>query len=306
MNDQASTLRLIASNNPQTVATVEAEKEKAPNPRPARVKPLRCLAITGGKGGVGKSNLSINLALELGKLLNRVILIDADFGLANADLLCGISPKFHLGHVVANVKEIEDIAISLDEQVKLIPSGSGIEELANISTRRRNEVFSKLATIEKDADYMLIDTAAGISENVIGVLLAAAEVIVVVTPEPTSIVDAYATIKTVIRHDPEKTISVVVNNVVGVGDAEQVFQQINSAVKSFLERNVEFLGMIPHDSRLVEAVREQLPVVQFAPDAPSSRAFRLLAKQLHHQIKKGSPYPIQTESFWHLLGQNNQ
>ena len=118
---------------------------------------------------------------------------------------------------------------------------------------------------------MLIDTAAGIARNVLGILMAAAEVVVVVTPEPTSVVDAYATIKTIFRHAPEKPISIVVNNVTAVGDSEKVFQQLNYAALKFLNRKVEFLGMIPHDSRLSEAVREQIPLVRFAPDAPATR-----------------------------------
>ncbi len=264
---------------------------------------LRCLAITGGKGGVGKSNLAVNLSLGLGALNKQVNLLDADFGLANADLLCGVSPSYHLGHVIAGHKEIEEILVDLSPNVRLIPGGSGIEELANVSLKTNTMIFKKLRKLEENLDFMVIDTAAGVAENVMGVLIAAEEVIIVATPEPTSVVDAYATIKTLLKYAPEKQVSIVVNNVVGVGDAEQVYQQINSAVKRFLGRGVEFLGMIPRDAQVVEAIRQQVPVVQYAPTSPASRAIHLIAKQLYRQTQQREAFPTQLQSFWHVLSE---
>lgn len=270
---------------------------------PASSKQMRCIAITGGKGGVGKSNLAVNLALELGSLSNRVTLLDADFGLANADLLCGVSPKFHLGHAIAGLKELDEITIRLSEKVSLIPGGSGVEALANFSLASKPHILAQLQAMEKSQDFMLIDTAAGIAENVLGVLISASEVIITVTPEPTSIVDAYATIKVILRHSPAKPISIVINNVVGVGDAEQVFQPISAAVHGFLNHRVEFLGMIPHDQQVPEAIREQIPIVQYAPGSPASRAIRLIAKQLHNQKLTGFKLS-KAQSFWDTLAQN--
>jgi len=263
----------------------------------------RTLAITGGKGGVGKSNLAVNLALELGMLGDRVLLLDADFGLANVDLLCGVLPTFHLGHVVAGIKEISDITIDLSENVELIPGGSGVEELANLSVSARPQLLEKMRETEKNINFMLIDTAAGIADNVSGVLASASEIIVVVTPEPTSIVDAYATIKVILRTTLNKPIFVVINNVVGIGDAEQVFQSISSAVRGFLDFEVEFLGMIPHDPQVKDAVREQVPVVRYAPDAPASRAIRLIAKQLRKQRAQTTDLD-EIQSFWDNLANN--
>ena len=303
MEDQASTLRLIASNAPTVSFGMPLEKINKPAPH-SKPSMLRCLAITGGKGGVGKSNLSVNLALELGALGKQVGLLDADFGLANADLLCGVSPKYHLGHVVSGTKELEEITIEIAENVTLIPGGSGIEELANFSFISRPFIYSQLMEMEANLDVMLIDTAAGIAENVISVLISANEVIVVVTPDPTSIVDAYATIKVILRHSPNKPVSVVVNNVVGIGDAEHVFQQISSAAKTFLNHKVDFLGMIPHDPQVSEAIREMMPIVQFNPDSPASRAIRLIARQLN----KSKPTPEnggdKIHSFWNMLAKN--
>jgi flagellar biosynthesis protein FlhG len=267
-------------------------------------KKTRSIAITAGKGGVGKSNFAVNLALELGKLNKTVLLLDADYGLANADLLCGLSPKFHLGHVVSGMKDLEDIMLELSDNVHLVPGGSGIEELANFSLAARTDIGRKLREIENEHDFMLIDTAAGIGGGVMDVLVSANEVVVIATPEPTSVVDAYATIKVILKYSPDKPISVLVNNANGVGEANKVFLQLDSAVRNFLGRNLDFLGMIPLDPRVQEAVREQVPVVQHAPEAPASRATRLIAKQFCQPTSLtngGGPQPL---SFWSTLTNN--
>lgn len=289
--DQAATLRTMAS-----------ESLSAGGGSPSFETGLRSrsIAITGGKGGVGKSNLSVNLSLELGSLGNTVGLLDADFALANADLLCGVSPNYHLGHVIAGAKELDEITISLADSVDLIPGGSGVEELASFSLTDEPHVFQRIKKMDERLDYLIIDTAAGIGENVAGILAAASEVIVVVTPDPTSIVDAYATIKVVLRRSPKKSISVVVNNIVGIGDAEQVYQSINAAVHGFLDHHLNFLGMIPHDSQVQEAIRKQVPVVRFASGSPASRAIRLIARQLHGQDRKNPGFP-RIKSFWESL-----
>ncbi len=308
MKDQASTLRLMASvsttPSPLNLANAPAGKVQMEIEQTVLTGRPHYVAITGGKGGVGKSNLSVNLAFELGALGRQIALLDGDFGLANADLLCGVTPKFHLGHVIKGIKELDDVMIKVAENVSLIPSGSGFEDLSNLMFATHSYLFAKLHAMEQRLDFMLIDTAAGIAENVVGVVVSADEIIVVVTPEPTSIVDAYATIKMILRHSPGKLISIVVNSVVGVGDAERVFQQIHSAVRGFLGHEIGFLGMIPYDSLVGEAVREQVPVVQYAPNSPASRAIRLIAKQFHSRKQQDSASSIQAHSFWEMLTRN--
>lgn len=264
----------------------------------------RSIAITAGKGGVGKSNFAVNLAIEMGKLGKRVVLLDADFGLANADLLCGLTPKFHLGHVISGIKELEDIFLEVSENVHLVPGGSGIEELVNFSLSARTDTYRKLREMETGNDFMLIDTAAGIGHNVLDVLTSASEVVIVATPEPTSIVDAYATIKVVLKYSPEKPISVLINNATSLAEANRVFLQLDSASRSFLHRQLDLLGMVPLDPRVQEAVREQIPVVQYAPECPASRATRLIARHFCQQESLAQNTSRQFVSFWSAFTSN--
>lgn len=261
--------------------------------------PARSIAFTGGKGGVGKSNVAVNVALELAALKRRVTLLDADFALANADVLLGLNPRYHLGHLFCGQRRLDEIVVEVSRGVRLIPGGSGVEELANLSLDRNSRLIAELRAMEQTADFMLIDTAAGISSNVLGVLRAASEVIVVTTPDPTSIVDAYATMKVLLSHDPHAHISLIINDAVAVGDAEQTYSQIRSAALTFLNHNVKFIGTVPHDQMLAEAVRERVPVVEHAPQSPASRAIRMIARQLDQMPRERERQSPQ--SFWENL-----
>lgn len=263
-------------------------------------KRMRTIAVTSGKGGVGKSNVAVNVALELAALGQRVSLLDADLALANADVLLGLNPQYHLGHVLQGQRSLQEVIIEINDRLWLIPGGSGVEELANLSRQQHTRLITDLQAFESQADCMIIDTAAGIAGNVTGVLRAADEVIVVTTPDPTSLVDSYAMIKVVHQQAPTKPIWIVVNNVIGVGDADRIFSQLQLAATRFLDRRLKHLGTIPRDSELIEAVREQVPVVQYAPATPASRALRLIAKQLDQPVTE-SPLPSGRRSFWSTL-----
>ena len=295
MSDQASTLRLIVSDDP-------AEKAGIMNQPRMGYPKMKSIAITGGKGGVGKSNLAVNLALELGAIGKETTILDADLGLANADLICGVTPEHHLGHVVAGWKSLEEISIYLSSNVRLIPGGSGITKLANMSLKDETELLDEMRGLEDFLDCFIIDTAAGVSENVMNVIDAADIAVIVATPEPTSIVDAYATIKVIINRSPDKDIRVVINRVVGIGDAEEVFNQIKTVVRQFLNKPITFLGMIPNDDNLVEAVKDQKPIVKFAPESPASRAIRMIAKALSTEKPRSSDNEGESAgSFWNRL-----
>jgi flagellar biosynthesis protein FlhG len=259
---------------------------------------MRTIAITSGKGGVGKSNIAVNVALELAVRGHRVSLFDADCALANTDVLLGLNPHYHLGHVLAGQRTLEQVVIEAAHGLRLIPGGSGTEELANLSYEQHARLVSDLQALEQDSDFMIIDTAAGIAANVTGVLRAAMEVVIITTPDPTAVVDAYATIKVLHQHAPSKPIKVVVNDVVGISDADRVFAQLRAVTTRFLNHQIEHLGMIPRDPELADAVREQTPVIEYAPDAPSSRALRLIARRLEKPQQGTFAAEKLAGSFW--------
>jgi flagellar biosynthesis protein FlhG len=238
----------------------------------------RILAVTSGKGGVGKTNVVANLAAGLAEMGKRVIILDADFGLANIDVLLGLNPQFHLGHVLYGKKSLNEIMVEGPSGVRIIPASSGLQTLAELTLDQRNYLVQSFADLAGDADYLLIDTAAGISINVLHFLLAAPEVVVVSAPEPTAIVDAYAVIKIVLAEDPAKTIRVLINSVSDEDESRDVFRQINSVVKRFLNREVIYLGHIERDPNVVKAIRRQVLVTQSYPSSPASRCFRKLAR----------------------------
>ena len=261
----------------------------------------RTIAITSGKGGVGKSNIAVNLALELAVRGHRVSLFDADCALANADVLLGLNPHYHLGHVISGQRTLEQVVIEAAHGLRLIPGGSGTEELANLSFEQHARLVNDLQALEQDSDFMIIDTAAGIAANVTGVLRAAMEVIIITTPDPTSVVDAYATIKVLLQHSPSKPIKVIVNDAVGISDADRIFAQLRAVTTRFLNHQIEHLGTIPCDPELGAAVREQIPVIEYAPDAPSSRALRLIARRLEKTQPGQLPAEKLGSSFWCAL-----
>jgi flagellar biosynthesis protein FlhG len=247
--------------------------------------------------------VSVNVALELASLGRRVSLLDADLGLANADVLLGLNPQSHLGHVLAGKCTLPEIIIEVGEGgaegrgVRLIPGGSGVAELASLSHEQGARLVAELRALEAESDFMIVDTAAGIAGNVTGVLRAAAEVVVVTTP----VVDAYATIKVLSQQSPGKTLWVVVNDVVALGDAERVFNQLRVTASRFLNQEIKFLGAIPNDPELVEAVREQRAVVEHAPECPASRSLRLIARYLNSDSGAQHAPARTATSFWQAL-----
>lgn len=258
----------------------------------------RILAVTSGKGGVGKTNVVANLAVSLSDLGRRVVVLDADFGLANIDVLLGLTPRYHLGHVLFGNKALADILVDGPGGIRIIPASSGLQRMSELTAAQRNRLVESFAALDAQTDYFIIDTAAGISRNVIHFLLAAHDVIVISAPEPTAIVDAYAMIKIIIAEDRDKRIQVLVNPVERAEDAHEIFCQINSVVRRFLGRNVDYLGYIEKDAYVVQAVRSQTAVAQRFPDAPASRCFRELARRISRQ---GTPFEVSDGLVWERL-----
>jgi flagellar biosynthesis protein FlhG len=243
--------------------------------------------VTSGKGGVGKTNVVANLAASLTQLGQRVVVLDADFGLANIDVLLGLTPRYHLGHVLYGKKKLAEIMLEGPHGLRIIPASSGLQRLAELTLEQRNYLVKSFGDLEGDTDYLLIDTAAGISSNVLHFLLSVPEVVVVSAPEPTAIVDAYAVIKIILAEEPAKMIRMLINSVVDEEESRDVFRQINSVVRRFLNREVTYLGHVERDPHLVRAVRSQLLVTHSFPAAPSSRCFRQLAESLLLQSDAG-------------------
>ena len=249
----------------------------------------KIVAVTSGKGGVGKTNVVANLSVCLSELGRKVVVLDADFGLANLDVLLGLTPRYHLGHVLFGNKSLTEIMVQGPKGIKIIPASSGLQRMSELTLAQRNHLIESFANLDSDTDFFIIDTAAGISRNVIHFLLSAQEVIVVSAPEPTAIVDAYAVIKIILAEDPQKRIQVLINSVERSEDGQEVFCQINSVVKRFLNREVDYLGHIERDPRVPQAVRSQMLVTHRFPNTAASRSFRNLARRIAQQENSAQP-----------------
>jgi flagellar biosynthesis protein FlhG len=243
----------------------------------------RILAVTSGKGGVGKTNVVVNLSARLAELGKKIVVLDADFGLGNIDILIGLTPQYNLGHVLFGNKTLSEIMIQGPNGIRIIPASSGLQRMSELTLAQRNHLVENFTNLDSDIDYFIIDTAAGISRNVIHFLLSAQEVIVVSAPEPTAIVDAYALIKIILIEDFEKRIQVLINSVERAKDAQEVFHQMNSVVQRFFNRGLDYLGHIKRDPHVPEAVRRQMLVTHCFPNAPASRCFRNIARRIAQQ-----------------------
>lgn len=250
----------------------------------------RIVAVTSGKGGVGKSNVAVNLAIRLAEMGRRVVLFDADLGTANADVLCNITPSATLAHVVAGRYSLEDAMIDAPGGFRLVPGASGLAQMAALSEFERTRLIDQLHRIESDADVILIDTGAGVSPNVLSFVVAADQILVVTTPEPTAVTDAYAVIKTVIRQRPEGTetdIRLLVNMVKDAAEGRQIFDRIDSVCRRFLAVSPRYAGHVVSDPRVPLAVRRRRP---FVIDSPGCEASVCLG-QLAHRMDRHASEP---------------
>ncbi len=241
----------------------------------------RVIAVTSGKGGVGKTNIVGNLALAFARLGKKVLVFDADLGLANIDIIFGLNPVYNMGHVINGEKELRDIMIEGPEGIRIIPAGSGLSDLTRLTEGQKLNLLSEFDALDEVLDIFLIDTGAGISSNVIYFNLAADECIVVATDEPTSITDAYAMIKVMAQKHGAKYIKLLINMVRDAKQAKSVYLNLNQAVDRFLNGVViEYIGYVPGDDLLKKAVIHQKTVMELFPSAISSQRFNKLATDL--------------------------
>lgn len=243
-------------------------------------KNIITIAISSGKGGVGKSNIVANLAIALRKIGSEVMILDADLGLSNIDVLFQLAPKYNIQHVLNGEKTLIDIITEGPHGIKILPASSGIQELTALDEFQRLKILEEFDSFDKNLDILLIDTAAGISENVAFFCAAAQEIIVVTAPEPTALTDAYALIKVLSTRYQERSFNVLFNSVSSSGEAEEMFRRLYMVAERFLSISLNYLGYIPYDESVKKAVKMQKAFVDIYPTSPASKKIYELAPKL--------------------------
>ncbi len=256
-------------------------------------QPVRVIAITGGKGGVGKTNVSVNLGVALANQGQKVMLLDADLGLANLDVLLGLQPAYNLAHVIKGDCPLEEIIVTGPSGIKIVPAAPGVQAMARLSPAEHAGLINAFSEISTTLDILLIDTAAGIADSVISFTRAAQEVLVVVCDEPASITAACALIKVLSRDYHLQHFHILVNMACSIQEGRKLFNKLAEVTSQFLDVTLEFFGVVPFDDYLRKAVRRQSAVVNCYPRSKSAMAFMYLAQ-------KAARWPVRWEPGGHL------
>jgi flagellar biosynthesis protein FlhG len=255
--------------------------------------PVQVIAVTGGKGGVGKSNVSINLALALADKGRRVVLLDADLGLANIDVLLGITSKGNIADVISGEASLKDILVDGPHGIKVVPASSGTQKMVSLNHLEHAGLINAFAEIADDLDVLIVDTAAGISDGVVSFLRAAQEVMVVVCDEPTSITDSYALIKLLNRDYDMYRFRVLANMVKSSEEGKHLFSKLTTVTERFLDVALQYVGHVPYDEAVKKAVQRQRPVLEAYPRAKASLALKALGD-------KADTWPLPSTPRGHL------
>lgn len=243
----------------------------------SQTKPVKVIAVTAGKGGVGKSNVSVNLAVALAAQNNKVMLLDADLGLANVDIMLGLHTKFNLSHVIQGTCHLSDIILLGPNNIRVIPASSGTESMTQLSPTEHAGIIDAFNELTDDLDYLIIDTAAGISDTVLSFTRSSQELIVVVCDEPTSLTDAYALIKVMSKRYDWTNFHIVANMVRQLKDGRELFNKLLRVSEQFLDVQLNYLGAVPFDEHVHMAVKKQKPVVIAYPDSDAAAYLKELA-----------------------------
>ena len=264
MLDQAQRLRQMATRENKDLES--------------RIRP-KIITVTSGKGGVGKSNFVVNLAIAIQKMGKKVLIFDADVGMGNDDVLMGFLPKYNVFDIIFNNKEIEDVVIEGPFGVKLLPGGSGVARVNEITNAQRNNFLDKLSKLE-DLDYIIMDTGAGINRSVLGFISCCDELILIITPEPTSLMDSYSLLKAVVHFKIKSNAKVVINRSFDEKEAEETYNKFENAVKSFLKMDTCYIGKVSEDRKLVLAVKSQEPFIIGSPNCMAAQDIIKIANKL--------------------------
>lgn len=294
--DQAKTLRRVIQEGRGS------SDQKGASRRAQSVDPVQVIAVTSGKGGVGKTNVVANLAYSLCRLKRQVLILDADMGLANLDVLLGLIPKYTIQHILMGERTLEEIMIEGPGGMKILPASSGIQELTELTSQQRMALLSQLESLNERTDVLFIDTPAGISSNVMFFNTMANEIIVIVSPEPTSITDAYAMIKVLTTRYAEKYFHLLVNFVRSESEGLEVYRHLSMVTERFLNLSIRYLGFIPVDTHLQEAVRQQRAVAELFPNCSASKSFLALAEKIARLSVSSTPRG-NLNLFWQSLMQ---
>ncbi|MBQ7199827.1 MAG: MinD/ParA family protein [Eubacterium sp.] len=259
-------------------------KRQEYQPRQIITASSRVITVTSGKGGVGKTSVSVNLAIALSRLGKRVVILDADFGLANIEIMLGIRPAYNLADLMFKGKGMREIITYGPENIGFISGGSGINEMANLNKTQIVDLIQKLAELDQLADIIIVDTGAGIGNSVLEFVASSEEVLLVATPEPTSITDAYALLKSLNKnssyHRAKTVVNLIANQVRNAGDADELHEKLGIVVSKFLNIDIEFLGAIPYDDNMSKAILRQEPVVLSAPSSAAARSILEIASKI--------------------------
>lgn len=285
--DQANTLRTMGATMPESVDT---ENEQA-----------TCVySVTSGKGGVGKTAVVANLAFVLASLGKRVLILDADLGLANIDVVFGLSPIYNLNHFFSGEQSLQKVMIEGPMGIQILPAGSGIQNFIRLDGQQKMRLLDGLDSMQNHFDYVLIDTEAGISENVTYFNTSAQEILVVTTPEPTAITDAYALMKLLSTQYHEKKFNLVVNQIQNEDDALDVYRKLTMVANRYLDISIDYLGSIPEDRLMIDSIRRQKVICELFPSSKITESFQQLASRICLEPATNSPKG-NLQFFWKKL-----
>lgn len=268
MLDQAQKLRQLVE-----------QQNKDSNEQRENISRPKIITVTSGKGGVGKSNFVVNLSIALQKMGKKVLIFDADMGLGNDDVLMGFLPKFNVYDVIFGSKKIEEVIVEGPFGVKLLPGGTGVSKIEQMTDKQRDGFLVKLTCLE-DLDYIIMDTGAGVNRDVLGFISCCEELIVITTPEPTSLTDAYSLLKAVSHFKIRDNAKVIVNRTIESKEGEITFNKFNNAVSKFLNIDLQYLGYLSDDKKLVQAVRKQQPFLISYPNSDVAKDLNYIAGKI--------------------------